>query len=77
VVFFQDENPPHVHIMVPRRFLMATPDRIAPALLAACSKARGLVYLPWYWRPIMIVIRVIPEALFRRLRFGAPAGAVQ
>jgi decaprenylphospho-beta-D-erythro-pentofuranosid-2-ulose 2-reductase len=60
-----------------RKFLMATPDRIAPALFAACSKARGVVYLPWYWRPIMILICVIPEALFRRLRFGAPARAAQ
>jgi decaprenylphospho-beta-D-erythro-pentofuranosid-2-ulose 2-reductase len=54
-------------------FLMTTPDRIAPALFAACSKARGVVYLPWYWRPITILIRFIPEALFRRLRFNAPS----
>ena len=56
-----------------RKSLMTTPDRIAPALFAACSKARGVVYLPWYWRPIMLLIRIIPEALFRRLRFAAPS----
>ena len=52
-----------------RGILMATPDRIAPALFAACSKARGVVYLPWYWRFIMILVRIVPEPLFRRLSF--------
>lgn len=56
-----------------RAILMTTPDRIAPALFAACSKARGVVYLPWYWRPIMILIRAVPEALFRRLSFREPS----
>jgi decaprenylphospho-beta-D-erythro-pentofuranosid-2-ulose 2-reductase len=51
-------------------FLMTTPDRIAPALFVACSKARGVVYLPWYWRPVMTVVRSIPESLFRRLSIG-------
>ena len=45
--------------------LMAAPDRIAPALLAACLNCRGVVYLPWYWRPLMWLIRIIPEPLFR------------
>jgi short-subunit dehydrogenase len=51
-------------------FPMTTPDRIAPALFVACSKARGVVYLPWYWRPLMTVVRSIPEPLFRRLSLG-------
>jgi short-subunit dehydrogenase len=50
-----------------RGFLMAAPDRVAPALLAACLKAHGVVYLPWYWRPLMALARSIPEPLFRRL----------
>jgi decaprenylphospho-beta-D-erythro-pentofuranosid-2-ulose 2-reductase len=59
-----------------RVFLTTTPDRIAPALFAACSNARGVVYLPWYWCPIMILIRAIPETLFRRLRFGGRSAEV-
>jgi short-subunit dehydrogenase len=47
--------------------LMTTPDRIAPSLLRACFRGRGVVYLPWYWRPIMFLIRAIPESLFRRI----------
>jgi short-subunit dehydrogenase len=53
-----------------RDALMVTPEQIAPALFAACAKARGVIYLPWYWRPIGLFIRLIPEPLFRRLRFG-------
>jgi short-subunit dehydrogenase len=49
-----------------RGFLTAGPDRIAPALLVACLRARGVVYLPWYWRPLMAIARSIPEGLFRR-----------
>jgi decaprenylphospho-beta-D-erythro-pentofuranosid-2-ulose 2-reductase len=56
-----------------RGILMTTPDRIAPALFAACSRARGVVYLPWYWRPIMILICFVPEPLFRRLCFRKPS----
>jgi decaprenylphospho-beta-D-erythro-pentofuranosid-2-ulose 2-reductase len=47
-------------------FLMSSVDRVAPALLLACLKGRGVVYLPWYWRPVMALVRSIPELLFRR-----------
>jgi decaprenylphospho-beta-D-erythro-pentofuranosid-2-ulose 2-reductase len=50
-----------------RGFFLAEPDRVAPALLAACLRANGVVYLPWYWRPLMALARSIPEALFRQL----------
>jgi decaprenylphospho-beta-D-erythro-pentofuranosid-2-ulose 2-reductase len=50
-----------------RAFLMTTPDAIAASLLRACLKARGVVYLPWYWRPIMTIIRCLPETLFKSL----------
>jgi short-subunit dehydrogenase len=49
-----------------RRLLTAAPASIAPALLAACLQANGIVYLPWYWRPLMLLVRAIPEPLFIR-----------
>jgi decaprenylphospho-beta-D-erythro-pentofuranosid-2-ulose 2-reductase len=48
--------------------LIVTPDAIAPGLFKACTKARAIVYLPWYWRPIMTLLCAIPEPVFRRLR---------
>lgn len=49
--------------------LWAKPDRIAAGILRAIRRRRTVVYLPWFWRPIMITIRLLPEFVFRRLRF--------
>ena len=28
---------------------------------------RDVVYLPWFWRAIMMIIRAIPEKIFKRM----------
>lgn len=48
--------------------LWASPDRVAAGIVRAIDRRRGVVYVPWFWRPIMLVIRHIPEAVFRRIR---------
>ena len=45
------------------------PDRIAQGIFAAVERGRDEVYLPWFWRWIMLVILHIPEGLFKRLKF--------
>lgn len=47
--------------------LWARPERIAAGIVQALDRHRGTVYLPGFWRPIMMVIRAIPESLFLRL----------
>lgn len=47
--------------------LFATPGRIAPAIVRAIDKRRAVVYLPWFWRPIMLALRAIPESIWKRL----------
>jgi short-subunit dehydrogenase len=47
--------------------LWARPERIAEGIVQALDRHRGTVYLPGFWRPIMMVIRAIPESLFLRL----------
>lgn len=49
--------------------LWATPDQIARGVVRTIDRARPVVYLPWFWRPIMAIIRALPEAIFKRLRF--------
>lgn len=49
--------------------LFTTPERLAPAIVRAIDRRSGEVYLPWYWRPILAVVRNTPEPLFQRLRF--------
>ena len=48
--------------------LWAKPDRIAAGIVSAIDKQRGVVYLPWFWRLIMLVIRHIPEPIFKRVK---------
>jgi len=48
--------------------LWATPDDIARGIVRAIERRRAVVYLPPFWRPIMLVVRAIPEALFVRLK---------
>ncbi|MBS0591714.1 MAG: SDR family oxidoreductase [Proteobacteria bacterium] len=47
--------------------LWAKPDRIATGIVRAIDKRRSVVYLPWFWGPIMLVIRHIPEFVFKKI----------
>ena len=47
--------------------LWSKPQRIAAIIDRAISRRRDVVYAPGFWRPIMLIIRCIPEFLFKRL----------
>jgi len=49
--------------------LWASPERVAEDIVRAMEKGRSVIYTPWFWRWIMLIIRLIPERLFVRLRF--------
>jgi hypothetical protein len=49
--------------------LWASPERVARDIVRAMEKGKSVIYTPWWWRWIMLAIRLIPEALFVRLRF--------
>lgn len=49
-------------------FLVASPEDIGRAIVRAVEKRRNTVYLPWFWRYIMLIIRHLPEFLFKRLK---------
>jgi len=51
----------------PGIFLAAGPSRAARAMLAAGLKGKETVYVPRLWGLIMLIIRLIPERLFKRL----------
>jgi decaprenylphospho-beta-D-erythro-pentofuranosid-2-ulose 2-reductase len=48
--------------------LWASPQRIARDIVAAIDRRRAVIYTPWFWRPIMAVIKSIPEWIFCRLQ---------
>ncbi len=51
-----------------RGLLWATPEQIAGGIVQAMRARRDVVYLPWFWRWIMLVLRSIPERVFKRLK---------
>ncbi len=48
-------------------FLVASPRRVAETTLRLLKRSAGVHYVPWFWRPIMWIIRLIPEPVFKRL----------
>lgn len=48
-------------------FLWAQPQQVAAGIVRAIDRSTAVAYLPAFWRPIMFLIRMIPERLFRRL----------
>ncbi len=48
--------------------LFARPETVARGIVRAIERGADVVYLPWFWRVIMLVIRLIPERVFKRLR---------
>jgi len=47
--------------------LWARPEYVAAGIVRAMDRQSATVYLPAFWLPIMMIIRAIPESLFRRL----------
>ena len=52
---------------LPDLFLVASPEAAARAILAAALKGREVVYVPRFWALIMLIIRLIPERIFKKL----------
>jgi short-subunit dehydrogenase len=48
--------------------LFASARRAGRDIHRAIERRRDVAYIPWFWRPIMAIIRAIPEAMFKRLR---------
>ena len=48
----------------------ADPRRVARDIVRGLEgRSRDVLYTPGLWRYIMIVVRLIPEAIFKRLSF--------
>ncbi len=53
---------------MPGLFLVASPQSVAQHILSAQDKKRNEIYTPWFWRWIMLIIRHVPEPIFKRLK---------
>ncbi len=52
----------------PGLFLVASPTTVGQEIGKALKKRKTVVYVPWFWRYIMCIIKAIPENIFRRLK---------
>jgi short-subunit dehydrogenase len=51
-----------------RKGLMwATPEKIASIVRGAADRGGPVVYAPWFWRWVMLIIRFLPTPIFNRL----------
>lgn len=48
-------------------FLVAPPEKVAADILRAVEKRKNVIYTPFFWRYIMLIIRSIPEPIFKKL----------
>lgn len=48
--------------------LVARPERIARRIVAGIERGADVLYVPGFWRWIMLIIRYIPGFLFKRLQ---------
>ena len=53
---------------LPGLFLVAQPDQIARWISKMLEKNSGVYYMPWFWRWIMLIIKLIPEFIFKKMK---------
>jgi decaprenylphospho-beta-D-erythro-pentofuranosid-2-ulose 2-reductase len=55
------------HLALPQ-LLTAQPMEVANQIFVAAEKRKNVLYVKWFWRFIMQVIKLIPEPVFKRAR---------
>ncbi len=48
--------------------LTAKPEQVARDIIKAINKKKNVIYTLWMWRYIMMIIKMIPESLFKKMK---------
>lgn len=48
--------------------LTAQPDEVAKDIFKAAAKKKNVLYTKWFWRYIMMIIRNVPEFMFKKMK---------
>jgi len=56
------------HLNLPAK-LTTTPEMVAADICKAIERRRSVLYTPWFWTLIMLVIRILPTRIFKRIDF--------
>lgn len=61
------DTPMTAHIE-PKGALWATPEKVAADIKKAIEKNKSTIYTPWFWFPIMSIIRSVPNFIFHKTK---------
>lgn len=53
---------------LPKGPLWATTDDVAEAIVKGMDRRTDILYTPWFWRYIMLLIKHIPEQIFKKMK---------
>jgi short-subunit dehydrogenase len=62
------DTPMTAGLVKPDSPLLASPDKVARQIDRAIRRRRNVLYTPWFWWPMMCVIRNLPEFLFKKTK---------
>jgi len=48
--------------------LTAQPEEVADAIYEGVQKKKDIIYVRWFWRWIMLIIKNIPEIMFKKMK---------
>lgn len=52
-----------------KNFLWSDPKNVAKKIISSIDKSKDEVYIPKFWYLIFVVIKLLPDAIFKRLKF--------
>jgi len=50
-----------------QEILMSEPEDVAQDIFRAYRKGRDIIYVRWFWRLIILIIKMIPEKIFKKM----------
>jgi decaprenylphospho-beta-D-erythro-pentofuranosid-2-ulose 2-reductase len=50
------------------KLITSTPGQVAEIVYKAYLKKKNIVYIRWFWRYIMLIIQIIPEFQFKKMK---------
>ncbi len=50
-------------------FLVSQPEHVAKNIVNGIKRKKNVIYTPFYWIAIMFIIRLIPNFIFKKLKF--------
>lgn len=55
------------HLQLPG-ILTAEPKEVADAIYKAVVNKKNTIYVRWFWRYIMLIIKIVPEFIFKKMK---------